>query len=203
MFLAALVLQAATPQTAVDAERAFAAAAQARGQWTAFREYAAADATMFVPQPVKAQEWLKDKRDPVKSVEWWPVESWVSCDGKLAVNTGGSRWPSGAVGYFTTVWQRQPDGSWKWIVDHGDGLKAERIRPAAPKVHVASCKGKPGSVANEAPDPGQLEGVGASGDGSLQWGWTVFPNGARMVAAHLWNGRDFDRVLVDSIGAAK
>ena len=35
MILAALILQAAAPQTAVDAERAFNAAAQARGQWTA------------------------------------------------------------------------------------------------------------------------------------------------------------------------
>ncbi len=54
---------------------------------------------MFVPQPVKAQDWLKDRKDPPIAVQWWPAESYVSCDGTAAVNTGPWVRPKG-VGLF-------------------------------------------------------------------------------------------------------
>jgi len=201
MILAALILQAAAPQTAVDAERAFAAAAQARGQWTAFRDYAEADAVMFVPQATKAQEWLKGRKDPAKSVEWWPVESWVSCDGNLAVNTGGSRWPSGAVGYFTTVWKRQPDGSWKWIVDHGDGLQAERPRPAEPKTTRAACLNAFNNLDSFADPKAAASDFRKSVDGSMMYDWQVMPDGARELSVQVWDGRRFATVIDDKIAA--
>ena len=76
------LLLAATVPTAVDAERAFARDAQKLGQWTAFRKYADETAVMFTPQAVWAQTFLADKKDPPKSVEWWPDRSFVSCDGR-------------------------------------------------------------------------------------------------------------------------
>jgi hypothetical protein len=112
MILALLLAAAEPPMTAIDAERAFVADAQKLGQWTAFRKYAADDAVMFVPQQVNAQAFLKDRKDPPASVYWWPGKSFVSCDGSYAVNTGPwVRQYGKAVGYFTTVWKRQPDGS--------------------------------------------------------------------------------------------
>ena len=100
----ALLLAAAEPQSAIDAERAFAADAQKLGQWTAFRKYAADDAIMFAPQKVNAQEFPKPLKDPPTAVFWWPGKSFVSCDGSYAVNTGPwvRQWGK-AVGYFTTV----------------------------------------------------------------------------------------------------
>ena len=68
----------------VSAE-AFARAAQEKGQWTAFREYAADDALMFVPQPVAAKDWLKKQANPAQAVTWQPYAVWSSCDGSLAV----------------------------------------------------------------------------------------------------------------------
>lgn len=201
MFLAALVLQAATPQTAVDAERAFAAAAQEKGQWTAFREYAAADATMFVPQPVKAQDWLKDRKDPAKSVEWWPTESWVSCDGKLAVNIGSAKWPDGSASHFSTVWRRKADGKWRWLLDHGHSMEEAKPAPAASEVHKASCDTKPGPFPPVAvsldPGPEPRTGEGISEDGTLRWRWAVFPNGVRLIRGSLWNGREWEDMLFD------
>ena len=82
----ALLLAAApvsAPMSAIDAERAFAADAQKNGQWTAFRNSAAPDAVMFVPEKVNAQAWLKDRADPPVSVFWWPGRSYVSCDGSV------------------------------------------------------------------------------------------------------------------------
>ncbi len=82
---------------------------------------------MFLPQAGSAQEFLKDKADPPTAVFWWPGRSYVSCDGNTAVNTGPwvRQWGK-SVGYFTTVWQRQADGSWKWVLDHGDVLATPR-----------------------------------------------------------------------------
>jgi len=201
MVLAALLLQATTPQSAVEAERAFAAAAQARGQWTAFRETAAPDAVMFQPGPVKAQDWLKDRKDPAKAVEWWPTESYVSCDGKLAVNTGGWRRGDGSVGYFTTVWQRQADGGWKWIVDHGDVTKTPRERPAGPKILRASCEGKPSPSPLKA-NPGILD-IQSSPDGTLRWLWFIWTHRERSVEANLWDGTRWVPVVNDVVMPAK
>ena len=57
---ATALMQPKPGQTLIDAERGFAVRAQRDGQWTAFRATADADALMFVPQPVKAQELLAD-----------------------------------------------------------------------------------------------------------------------------------------------
>src|SRR5687767_6190557 len=79
---------AAPARTAVGAERAFARDAQRHGQWTAFRAYAHPTAVMFTPQVVWAHEFLRGRKDPRESVRWWPARSYVSCDGRIAVNTG-------------------------------------------------------------------------------------------------------------------
>ena len=52
MIFSLLLAAATVPQTAIDAERAFAADAQKNGQWTAFRHWASDRATMFVPASV-------------------------------------------------------------------------------------------------------------------------------------------------------
>lgn len=69
-----LLLAAAMPQTAADAERAFAGAARAEGQWTAFRRYAIEDSVMFARQPVKTQAFLKD---PPAGLMWWAADSYM------------------------------------------------------------------------------------------------------------------------------
>jgi hypothetical protein len=193
-----LLLAAATP-TAVDAERAFVNDAQATGQWTAFRKYAAPDALMFVPQPVNAQAFLKGRKDPPSSVFWWPGRSFVSCDGGVAVNTGP--WVRGAgksVGYFTTVWVRQKDGGWKWVYDGGDSLNQPRAEGGDIKPVVASCKGKPASTN---PWAGPVKGGGHSADHTLAWSWMVTPKGERHFIAELWNGVAYDTVIEDDISA--
>ena len=200
MILAALILQAAAPESAVDAERAFNAAAQARGQWTAFREYVAANATMFVPQPINAQEWLKDRKDPAKSVEWWPSESYVSCDGNTAINTGGWKRPDGSVGYFTTIWRRQADGGWKWVYDGGDTLASPLPVLSEPKLIRPECVSKSpmymmAAVPNGAP--------GASSDYSMMWEWSVAPNGERHLRVTQWDGQRHKGVLSQTVAPAK
>ena len=136
-----LMLVRAPAMTPIDAERAFAADAQKIGQWTAFRKWSTDDAIMFVPQPANAHQFLKDRKDPPKAIDWWPTASYVSCDGTLAVNTGGWRRPGGSVGSFATVWTRR-NNHWRWLMDKGDDRATALPRPAKLKIIRASCNGK-------------------------------------------------------------
>jgi hypothetical protein len=211
--IAALLLAAAAPApTAVDAERAFAARAQQVGQWTAFREYADTTAVMFNPQAVWAHEFLKDRKDPPRSVQWWPARSFVSCDGDMAVNTGPWRIEQQKLdGYFTTVWARQKDGGWKWSYDGGDTLRRPLPRPAKPAVRKASCSGLrriPAAYAAQTPSTARIAGQppadagqGRSADGTLTWAWRVAKGGARQFETKLWDGRRYVTVLDQQVAA--
>jgi hypothetical protein len=195
MIAAALLLALAAAPPAVEAERAFAAMAQTQGQWTAFRAYATADAVMFVPEQVNAQQWLKDRADPSVPVMWWPGEVFTSCDGSAAVTTGPWLRSGGKLaGYFTTVWLKQPDGGWKWVLDHGDVLAKPRSAGAEPAVHRPTCRSLPGGT-------GTTPTGGKSGDGSIAWSWQVRPDKSRTVTVSQWNGRGYREVLKNEIAA--
>ena len=196
-----LLLLAAAVPTAAGAERAFATAAQTDGQWTAFRRFATDDATMFVPQPTNAQAFLKDRKDPPVAIHWWAAHSFVSCDRDYAVNTGPwIRTAQKSVGYFTTVWARQADGGFKWLVDGGDELPAARPAGDSPKIHHAACQGSPTHVAAVRYRNGQT-GEGQSADRTLAWRWHVAPDGARSFDAWLWDGHRMRPVIADRIAA--
>jgi hypothetical protein len=204
----------ANPSGIVAAEIAFNRLAQEKGQWTAFRETAAKDAVMFVPQPTNAEAWLKTQPNPAKSVVWQPHKAFMSCDGKTGVTTGAWQRPDGSVGYFTTVWQWQDkgprpanappsflgDGEWKWVVNHGEPLTAARAAPEFIETKVASCKGQ-APVPLAAPPMGAKMRTGLSRDQSLSFTWVVLPDNSRTVTVKLWNGEGFDTVIEDSIAA--
>jgi hypothetical protein len=209
--IVALLLAAAPLQTAVDAERAFIRDAQKVGQWTAFRKYADRDAVMFTPQAVWVQQFLKDRKDPPKSINWAPAHSWVSCDGRTAVNTGPWWSPNRANhGYFTTVWQMS-GGRWSWVYDGGDGLEGAMLAaPRTAQVHRATCRSKaPGAPiippppltnkqARTTPDD---TGRGQSADKTLGWDWKVDKNGARKLRVFQWNGVRYAQVLFNDVPA--
>jgi len=205
MLLAAAQVAAATPppQTVIDAERAFAADAQKLGQWTAFKAWSAPDALMFTPQPVKAHDFLKDRKDPSTAVFWWPGASYVSCDGKTAINTGPwvREWGK-AVGYFTTVWKRQPGGGWKWVYDAGDTLKTARAQGGDINPVTASCVALAPPVSGlHDYSPIMKVGGGSSEDHTLVWNWHVMADGGRRFRAYLWNGRTMVLVIDDQVAA--
>jgi hypothetical protein len=208
-----LLLLAAAAVTAADAERAFARDAKRVGQWTAFRKYADETAVMFTPQAVWAHEFLKDKKDPPKSIHWGPSATWTSCDGRSAISRGNWATAQGKwSGYFTTVWVREP-GGWQWIYDGGDELEAARPLPKQPRMQRASCTGgdkigkeyreevKP--IARIAGKPPADAGQGRSADATLIYQWRVAATGERHFEAKLWNGRDYRTILNQKIPAPK
>ena len=176
----------ANPSAVIAAEVAFAQLAQAKGQWTSFRATATKDAVMFVPQMAYAQAFLNGKADPAAAVKWQPHQVWSSCDGSLAVTRGAWQAPGGSTGYFTTVWQRQKNLSYKWVLDQAEALPMPLDAPEMIAAKVADCPA--GYRPERAPKPKDFKGslpaldpahrTGRSLDGTLGWDVTVAPGGA-------------------------
>jgi hypothetical protein len=208
--IAALLLAASVP-SAIDAEYAFALDAQRTGQWTAFREWADRDAVMFTPQAVWARDFLRGKKNPPRSVRWWPAHSFVSCDGRTAVNTGP--WIGGdgkSHGYFTTVWQRT-GSAWRWVYDGGQRQDGPVAAPPRPVVHRAACGRAPGAPIIPPPALSTKQalktpvdyGRGQSADKTLGWDWKVDKQGARKFRVYQWEGSRYAQVVYNDIPAPK
>lgn len=198
--IAFLLLAAAAP-SALDAEQAFELDAQRIGQWTAFRKYADKDAVMFTPQAVWARDFLAHRKDPQKAISWHAERSFVSCDGRTAVNTGPwSKADGKRAGYFTTVWQRSEAG-WRWVYDGGVPAAAA---PSGPEVQRASCKptasdapiaAPPALTPKQARTTPEDNGRGESADRTLGWDWKVAKNGARRLRVFLWTNGRYAKVI--------
>jgi hypothetical protein len=193
---------AANPSAFIAAEIGFSRLAQEKGQWTAFRETAAAEAVMFVPQRVKARDWLKSQKDPAEAVKWQPHAVYTSCDGNVGVTTGA--WQKGpANGYFTTVWLRDPKkGKLAWTLDHGDTLAVPREAPDFIASKQAVCGSRP-AVPIEAGGEGEDMAVGLSPDQTLSWTSTVRPDKSRRVTIRLWDGKEMAAVIDDQVAAPR
>ena len=205
----------ADPSAVIAAELAFARLAQEKGQWTAFAATSAKDAVMFEPRMVLAQVWLKGRANPPVALKWQPHQVWSSCDGSLMVSHGAWQGPR-RTGYFTTLWQRQRDGTYKWIVDSGDSLAQPLAAPEMIAGQIADCPARvrrsPGTEANprrpnsrEANRPIPFDPAhrsGKSDDGSLRWTVTVDSGGARNLSIEWKKDGAEVPVLIEEVSAA-
>ena len=129
----------AQPGKLVATDIAFSRAARDDGQWTAYREYAADDAVMFVPDAVDAREWLAQQQNPAEPLQWQPHMVWSSCDGTLAVTQGAWQIGSSRNGKYLTVWRRQEDGGYKWVQTQADTTTQPLVAPEMVQTEVADC----------------------------------------------------------------
>jgi ketosteroid isomerase-like protein len=119
----------------VEAEHAFALYSIEHGMKEAFLHFAAPDGIIFRRSPVNAVEaWMQTNPAPAGLLTWYPTYADVSRAGDLGWTTGPYEFRENATdktaastGHFATVWRRQPDGSFKFILDLG-------IRHEAPAV---------------------------------------------------------------------
>jgi ketosteroid isomerase-like protein len=152
-----------------DVERAFAQAVAQAGIVQGFRQFASADAVMFLPDPTPAQPALMEARWPGELV-WRAQYIGVAPSGDLAFSAGpsllrgaGTR-PSG--GFYLTVWRRQPDGGWKFVLDHAADM------PSA----IWGLPPRPLTAVNTEPPPGAPSNEGMrEADASLN---AALPKGA-------------------------
>jgi hypothetical protein len=123
------------------------------------------------------------RANPPQAVRWQPYQVWSSCDGSLAATKGAWQRPNGTVGYFTTVWERQRDGDYKWVMDQGDALAQPLAAPEMIDAKVADCpagrRDSPERAVLSPPDctGGPCHGGGKSADGTLAFEYTVAPSG--------------------------
>lgn len=131
--VAALGARATPVDEVLATDRAFAAMAQAKGARAAFTEYADAEAIMFRPGvgPVKGRESIgRVFEEPAAATPAWaPEAAEVAASGDLAYSWGWYVWTPvadgplagkpPATGYYVSIWKKQDDGRWKWVVDLG------------------------------------------------------------------------------------
>lgn len=193
----------ANPSAVIAAEIGFNQLAQTKGQWTAFRSVAAKDAEMFVPERVRADGWLKGRADPAVPVRWQPADVWSSCDGSYAVTRGVWQRP-GSAGSYATVWQRQKDGKYKWLLDMSLADEAAAAAPDTVNATVAECSrtrrdGLP-VAAVPAADTAEAKS-GKSDDGTLGWLARSSGEGARNFTLWIASDGTMREVLNARLGA--
>lgn len=118
-------------------ELAFSARAQVVDTRLAFQEFFAHDAVSFeggprLAQPALAADLAADPKLVPAAIEWWPEAVFVSGSGDLGLSTGPGKGkgPDGTLSwfYYSSIWQRQADGTHMVVLDHGVGVPS----PASP-----------------------------------------------------------------------
>jgi ketosteroid isomerase-like protein len=123
--------QAQTPlQQMVQTEQAFSRMAAEQNTRDAFMQFIADDGLLFRPIAVNGKQWMREHPVPPSDkhplLAWQPASAGMAAAGDLGFTTGPweakedikDEKPSG-YGHFVTVWKRQSDGSWKFVVDLG------------------------------------------------------------------------------------
>lgn len=110
----------------VGAEHAFAQMAAEKDTRTAFLAYMTDDALAFVPEQTNAKAFWEARKPGNSLLSWAPNFADISSNGILGYTMGnwefrakGKDDTPSAFGDFITLWLRQPDGKYKWVVDIG------------------------------------------------------------------------------------
>jgi ketosteroid isomerase-like protein len=113
-------------------EQAFSKMAEEKNTRDAFMAFIADDGLLFRPGAVNGKKWMiehpappaKDDKKPL--LAWQPAYAGMAASGDMGFTTGP--WEAKAdikdekpqgYGHFVTVWKKQADGSWKFVVDLG------------------------------------------------------------------------------------
>ena len=113
-------------QKLVETEIAFAKTAEMKGTKAAFLEFLADEGIIFQPTEINGKQFWNARPDSPALLSWRPNWADISSDGKLGYTTGGWEYrvngktdePS-AFGEYVTIWQKQPDGKFKAVLDIG------------------------------------------------------------------------------------
>lgn len=111
----------------VKTEYAFAEATKNSTVRDGFLQFIADDGILFRPGPVNGKEFLEKSDTQPGLLLWYPTASFISSSGDLGVNTGPWEFKRvedekpAAFGQFLTVWEKQSDDTWKFLIDLGIG----------------------------------------------------------------------------------
>lgn len=156
----------------VGAERAFAADGYARGVKLSFLAFSAPDAVILNPEPVNARESLaaspdQDAGAPRAHLVWWPLYAGIANSGDLGFTTGPYAIDEARRGFYFTIWKRQPDGDWKWVLDAGVGADASgEAAQGSPVARLAASREKSASPQAATAEVAALEAAIADAAGA-------------------------------------
>jgi ketosteroid isomerase-like protein len=113
-----------------DNERAFAKMASEPDKTVrdAFLAFVADDGVIFGEEgPTNAKAAFSAAPAPPPGTPklhllWWPTHAEIASSGDLGWTTGPSKRMRGdqvGYGHFVTVWKKQADGKWRFLIDHG------------------------------------------------------------------------------------
>lgn len=98
-----------------------------------FLKFIADDGILFRPGPVNGKVFLENSKVQPGLLLWYPAESFISSSCDLGVNTGPWEFKrtadeeASAFGQFLTVWEKQSEGTWKFLIDAGIGHSKPKI----------------------------------------------------------------------------
>ncbi len=117
-------------------ERAFAKLAATQGVREAFLAYIADDCVLFRPKPVSGKKWWSERPAASGLLSWEPSYVDISFAGDLGYSVGPWEFrPKGpddkpaAYGYYMSIWKKQADGSWKFVIDQGAPTPPHTSKP--------------------------------------------------------------------------
>ncbi|MGI8883487.1 MAG: hypothetical protein ACR2IA_04490 [Pyrinomonadaceae bacterium] len=114
-------------QKIYDTEKAFERVAAEKGLNQSFVEFSAPDGICFFPgYPVNCREYFKAQSASPAFLTWNPTFIDISSNGALGYSIGNSVFrPKGKdtadaiYGQYLSIWQRQPDGNFRAVLDTG------------------------------------------------------------------------------------
>jgi ketosteroid isomerase-like protein len=140
---AAPAAEAATdPAPVVAAERAFAADGLALGIKDSFLKHAAPEAIVLNPEPQLARAVYGAAPASKTRLVWWPLWAGIAKSGDLGFTTGPYTVGGEPGAWYFTVWARQPDGGWKWLMDAGPPSDTAGAAPQGSAVAYAHPSGR-------------------------------------------------------------
>lgn len=119
----------------------------------------------------------------------------ASCDGTLSVARGDWQGTDGTAGAYSTVWQRQADGDYRWVARSFQGVNSPATADDFIATRVASCDNFaaiPSRTSAAGQAGGQAGGQGTSRDGTLHWQQTAVSDSVSRISVQLWNGTMFE-----------
>ncbi|MBC2776521.1 nuclear transport factor 2 family protein [Parasphingopyxis marina] len=178
LFFAALLIAApaaaAPVEEVIAAERAFAADSQSESLKTTFTRFAAEDGIALRPFAILgAHEFIASwpDADSAGSLQWEPAFAGAALSGDLGFTTGPYETADGGHGTYLTVWQRQADGEWRWLIDHGAPGSRTPAAFDAPEVALLGPSANPANT--EADGMLELMAADTHVDSSLAHGWAA------------------------------
>jgi ketosteroid isomerase-like protein len=129
----------------VEAEKSFAATSAERGIRESFLQFFAENSIIFAPEPKNGKKFYTYYEDKGRKLTWRPIFATIAQSGELGVSAGPWELAKSktettpiAFGDFLSIWRKQPDNSWKVIVDVGVDHNQPGDLPAEPQLLSAN-----------------------------------------------------------------